>query len=173
MYNYLLKGLIEDFKKQDMTAFEIIYEEFKGLIAFYSRKLNDADAFSELTLYFIEILYKIELSKFRKDKTDSLKRYIAVALRNRYIAISKKQSERHQNELNILENDSCCVGFEALIETLDTLKYLTKSQRTIIIYKYIFSLSDFQIAEMLGTTRQAVNRLKNRALETLKKYYEL
>lgn len=171
MYNYLLKGLIKDLRGQDITAFEIIFEEFKGLISFYSKKVNNEDTFGELSLFLLELLYSIDLSKFKKDKSDTLKRYIAVSLRNRYIALSKQLSDREKRELSFFEKDSFCYGFEGVLDMLDALKHLSSSQQNVLIYKYVYSLSDCQIAEMLGITRQAVNRLKNRGLKALKNYF--
>lgn len=171
MYNYLLKGLIKDLRAQDVTAFEIIFEEFKGLISFYAKKVNNEDTFGELSLFLLELLYNIDLSKFKKDKSDTLKRYIAVSIRNRYIALSKQYCEREKRELSLFEKDCGCYGFEGMLDMLDALKYLSPSQRNILIYKYVYSLSDCQIAEMLCITRQAVNRLKNRGLKALKNYF--
>lgn len=171
MYNYLLKGLIKDFRTQDVTAFEIIFEEFKGLISFYAKKINYEDAFGELSLFLLELLYSIDLSKFKKDKSDTLKRYIAVSIRNKYIALSKQFCEREKRELSFFDKDSYSFGFEGMLDMLDALKHLSASQQNVLIYKYVYSLSDCQIAETLGITRQAVNRLKNRGLKALKDYF--
>lgn len=171
MYNYLLKGLIKDLKKQDVTAFEIIFEEFRGLISFYAKKTGYEDTFGELSLFLIELLYSIDLSKFKKDKSDTLKRYIAVSIRNKYISLSKQFCEKEKREMSFFEKDSYSIGFEGMLDMLDALKHLSSSQRNVLIYKYVYSLSDCQIAEMLGITRQAVNRLKNRGLKSLKNYF--
>lgn len=37
--------------------------------------------------------------------------------------------------------------------------------------KYIYELSEIDIAKILGISRQAVNRLKNRALNNLRKFF--
>ena len=62
MCNRCLKLLIEKFRKQDITVFPILYDVFKRLIIFYSNKLNYDDAVSELTLFLVELFYKIDLS---------------------------------------------------------------------------------------------------------------
>ena len=95
MYNYLLLSLVKNFRKNDETAFDMIYEEFKGLINFYARKLQYEDATGELTLFFIELLLSNRLLKFQPDKSDSLKRYIAVSIRNKYIALSKEKQKSY------------------------------------------------------------------------------
>ena len=45
---------------------------------------------------------------------------------------------------------------------------LSKKQRDVIIYKYFMNFTDVEIAEVMGISRQAVNRIKNRGLETLR-----
>lgn len=171
MYNYLLKELIERFKKQEISAFEMIYEEFKGLMNFYARKLAYEDAIGELTLFLIELIYGVKLTKFPCDKTDSLHRYIAVAIRNKYIELSKKKSRENNFCLELYECDIKQNSFIERIQVEEALQYLTERQRKIIVYKYIYGLSDCQIANMLSITRQSVNRLKNRGLKELKNYY--
>ena len=48
------------------------------------------------------------------------------------------------------------------------LNDLSEKQRFVIIQKYIIGFSDVEIAERMNISRQAVNRLINRALENLR-----
>lgn len=170
MCNRCLKLLIEKFRKQDITVFPILYDVFKRLIIFYSNKLNYDDALSELTLFLVELFYKIDLSKFSADESFSINRYIAVSIKNRYFALSSKK-ERYFKICNILnDNYGYLPDFEGHICLIQSLKVLSHKQKNIIIYKYIYGYSDFEIAVLLGISRQAVNRLKNRALKCLKNF---
>lgn len=171
MYNYLLKELIERFKNQEISAFEMIYDEFKGLINFYARKLAYEDAIGELTLFLIELIYSVKMTKFPYDKTDSLHRYIAVAVRNKYIELSKKKSCENSFCFELFESDGKENSAIERIQIEEALAYLTERQKKIIVYKYIYGFSDCQIAKLLSITRQSVNRLKNRGLKELKNYY--
>ena len=81
LQNCLLKPLIKKVKKQDMTAFPLIFEEFKKLINFYGAKLGYEDAASELTLFLIEMLYEINLSKFPDDSGEDIQKYIVVSIK--------------------------------------------------------------------------------------------
>ena len=171
MENGLLKSLIIKFRNQDMNAFAMIYDEFKRLIYRYSGKLCDDDAVQELTLFLIELLYNIDLTKFKDNGEDGLKRYIAVSIKHKYITVSKA----NDNYNNICEAaDICDNSFSDILENLsakEALKCLSPKQRVIIIYKYFYCLSDSEIAKLTGISRQAVNRLKNRALLLLKEFY--
>lgn len=64
-----------------MTAFPLIFEEFKKLINFYGAKLGYEDAASELTLFLIEMLYEINLSKFPDDSGEDIQKYIVVSIK--------------------------------------------------------------------------------------------
>lgn len=171
MENVLLKSLILKFRNQDMNAFAMIYDEFKRLIYKYAGKLCDDDAVQELTLFLIELLYSIDLSKFKGKNDDGLKRYIAVSLKHKYITVSKENDNYKKlcDRSEIYDN-----SFSDTLENLsakEALKCLSHKQKIIIIYKYFYCLSDSEIAGITGISRQAVNRLKNRALLLLKEYY--
>ena len=171
MCNRCLKPLIEKFKKQEMSFFEPIYDVFKKLIMFYSKKLCYDDAAGDLTLFFIELLYQIDLSKFLLDDSLSIKKYIAVSIKNQYIALSVN-NDRYNKISNKLYNnlDGYSPNFEEQFSLLESINVLSEKQRMTIIYKYIYGYSDFEIAVLLGVSRQAVNRLKNRALSILREF---
>lgn len=170
MENGLLCALIKKFRNQDMSAFAMIYDEFKKLIYHYSGKLQDDDAVQELTLYLIELLYNIPLNKFSNPKENGMKRYIAVALKNKYLAISDKNRKyiKFCDELELVPD------YDDVLDNIsvkEALKCLSPKQRMVIIYKYIYCLPDSEIAQMVGISRQAVNGLKNRGLIMLKEFY--
>lgn len=171
MENVLLKKLIINFRKGDMQAFTPIYSGFEKLIDYYSRKIGDEDSRQELIIFFIETLYNIELSNFCDDRTDRLNRYISVSIRNKYIYLSKK----HQSEmLNYTPFNDCYADFDDNIDKIfikEILNRLSHKQRAIIVYKYIYGYSDVEISELFGISRQAVNRLKNRAKDTIREMY--
>lgn len=172
MENYCLLALLEKFKQGDMAVFPVLFGEFEGLIRYYSQRLEGEDDFQELSVNFLEMLYKINISAFKADKSDTLQRYIAVSIRNRYINISKRNSLRKIKTTPLSEEyffvkEDLCMG-QILKDALSTLP---PKQRRIITYKYIYNFSDTQIAEYFGTTPQAVGQLKGRALKNLRDYY--
>lgn len=173
MCNSELKKLIKKYKSQDMTAFSPIYEEFKRFILLYSRRLGYEDATQELTIFLIELLYDMNISKFPSDSSDGLTRYIAVAIRNKYIALSKTNEKYSLMCAELYESEVFyCDSTEERICVEEALKGLTHRQRLIIIYKYILNYSDSEISLLLGISRQAVNRIKNRAFVTLREFYK-
>lgn len=164
--------LIKRFKNQDMSAFSEIYDNFKNLINSYSYKLGGEDYNQELTVFLLELLYDVELSRFMDDCSDGLNRYILVSIRNKYYAMSREKQEYnnflHNGDINQLY---CRPTADAKLLIKEMLKLLSKKQRDIIIYKYIYGYSDTELGALLNISRQAVNRLKNRAVEAMYEYY--
>lgn len=167
MTNLRLIKLISEFKSGNMNSFPIIYDAFKKLILFYSAKLGDEDALCELNLFFIELLYSLDLDKFPCDFSDGLSRYIAVGLKNKYLKISKLNQKYKFVSLNLFD-ESAYYDEYYTNELLEAIKLLSPKQGAVIILKYIYGYSDFEISVNLNISRQAVNRLKNRALSVLK-----
>lgn len=173
MSTVLLVKLIKMFRKGDMSAFTVIYGHYKNLIQIYSKKLCDEDANQELTLFLLELLYNLDTDRFEIDGSNGLSKYIAVCLRNKYISLSKRNGiyTSYLNELfeNGIVSDSY---YEIPLEFKEAVSFLTQKQRLIIIYKYVYNFSDFEISKILKISRQAVNRIKIRALNELRNYYE-
>lgn len=172
MENCCLITLIKKLRKHETAAFSQIFSEFEKLIGYYAFRLGGEDAFQELSVFLLELLYKINFSPFEKDVDDSLKRYIAVCIRNKYIAYSK-ESRKDRNTLSVFFYNCPQSEFEFMDNQAlkEAISLLSKRQRDIVIYKYIYDYSDVEISDFLGISRQAVNRLKNRAMEKLREYY--
>ena len=171
MSNSLLKSLILCFRKGDMSAFTLIYDQFKKLIFHYSNKICSDDAMQELNIFLIELLYEINLSHFPNNDDNSIQRYISVSIKNEFLKILKRNAKYHSlccdTYSKEFSSNSC---FDDLF-IKEALEELSEKQRLIIIYKYIYNYSDIEISNALDISRQAVNRLKNRALDRLKAYY--
>ena len=169
MCNLLLLPLVKKFKNQDMSSFVAIYDSFKKLISFYAMKLNFEDAESELILFFIELLYSLELKNFAYDSSESLKKYIAVCIRNHYIALSVKNTKYTNSNCELYENSGFCTyPYDERVIVEQLFDFLSEKQKTVLIYRYIYGYSDCEIARKLNIKRQAVNRLKNRAFKVLR-----
>ncbi len=174
MYNYVLKGLVESFRMQDMAAFEVIFEEFKKSIYYYARKQKNEDIIGELTLFLIELIYRIDIERFSDDKSEDMRKYISVSIKNKYISICRKNASENAVLREAYENDLISdYSQERHLDICEALELLTPRQRDIIVCRYIYCLSDFEISQIFKISRQAVNRLRNRALKELKEYYSV
>lgn len=170
MCNRKLLAIVREIKNKDMSRFAEIYEAFAGLIHHFEVKLGYDDAGQELTVFLLELIYSLDTERFLPDDSEVLNRYIAASVRNKYIALSKKK-QRHILESGELYDRAYCVEeLEGSVTLKDGMKQLSERQKATIILRYIYGYSDTEIAERLGITRQAVNRLERRGLSILKEY---
>ena len=90
MCNAEIITIAEKIKNKEMSRFGEIYQAFAGLIHHYEIKLGYDDAEQELTVFLLELIYTLDTDRFLPDDSESLHRYIAASLRNKYIALSKR-----------------------------------------------------------------------------------
>ena len=170
MENSCLLALLSKFRKGDMSVFPVIFSEFEGLIKHYARRSEAEDTDEELSVFLLELLYKLDISRFAGVTGDGLSRYIAVSIRNKYIAFSVKNDNFKKAPLCIKAENTYIEDFSKHTFLKDALKHLTPKQKAVIQLKYIYDYSDVEIGLSLNITRQAVNRIKNRAIERLREY---
>lgn len=168
-----LVKMIQVKEKGYKVAILKLVKQFQPLIRKYSYLLNYEDSLSELTLNFIETLYKIPIDnpRFKQDKY--IISYINRSIRNGYIRFSQKRNKLYYYEptinLDIIKDSyQINVGDKLYIDEL--LSLLTEREKEIIHLKYFKEYSDIEISKKVGIPRQAVNSTKNRALTKMKKY---
>lgn len=150
-----------------------IINQFKPLIKCYSHKLNYEDAEADLTVALIEIIKSIPV---RKDKYISqeayLVSYIHKSVLHRYYYLYKKKSVKaimetcFQIEIETEDNYS---NVENLLWIDQLLDMMPKQQRVVINGIFIENKKQTDIAKELHISRQAINKIKNQALKTLRK----
>jgi len=172
MENKSFIGLIERCQSRDMGAFNAIFSKYERLIGFYAGRSGGEDVFQELALFLLELIYKIPVSRFKGCSDKDIERYIAVCIRNKYIALSKAISQRKKESFFLFESnaDTACDLLSAAA-LRDALASLPEKQQMVIKLKYLYGYSDSELSLHFSVTRQAVNRLKNRAMKNLREYY--
>ncbi len=172
MNNKELKKLISEYQNHDMKNFEEIYKNFSNLIYYYANRIGNDDAAQELSVFFVDLLFKIKLSRFKDSNDLDLQSYIAVCIRNKYILISEKTQK--YNNLNSEFQDGLG-GYEPTyddrISVLGGLSIMNSKQRKVLIAYYYYNYSDIEIARMMNISRQSVNKLRNHGLQFLRKYF--
>lgn len=164
MYEKTLFELVKTIQtKGNENAMLKLIKEFQPLIKKYSYLVDYEDSESELTLTFIETLYKIPINnpKFKQDKY--IISYINKSIRNKYIYLSKNRNKIYYYEspinLDITQTPyQTNIGNKLFIN--DLLLTLTKREREIINLKYFKEYSDIEISKKFGISRQAVNKTK-------------
>ncbi len=172
MENKKLLKIVKEIKNGDMSNFGELYAVFERLIKLYGARIEFEDAKEELTVFLLELIYDIDTERFAPNCSDTLCRYIAVSLRNKYIILSKKADRLRLESCELFDYSGAQYGEQdTKIALADGLRLLSDKQRQSVVFRYIYGFSDAEIAQMLSVTRQAVHGLQLRALDILRRYY--
>lgn len=150
----LLKGCNED-----ITLMEELIERFRPLITAYAKKsgwkIETEDFQSILTIKLIELAKSMSVYE---NEAQNVK-FIANSLKNHFLDVIRKINRLEKVEYVTLdlvqeigERDNEDVIFYDMIKRLDIRK------QEIICLKFRDMLTDKEIAEKLGISRQAVNK---------------
>lgn len=145
---------------------ERIETDFGKLIKHYAYKFENREDREDVEAELWSFLYGLI-----KSGRGISQRYLAVAIRNKYIAISKAYQEKLKNETNS-SNFYGKVKSERFIEEIeirDLLDKLGVKQREVVVLHYVSGLSFEEIAKKYGCSRQASTRLCNRGIKELRK----
>lgn len=98
--------------------------------------------------------------------------WVAIGLKHEAIKLSKKRNRIQSKELLILDDPmlttkqplvSCSFAPEDDLILRDALSLLTKQQQR-VIWGLLIGINECEMAEIMGISKQAVNRIKHRAL---------
>jgi len=169
---------IIEFQSGNSDSILRLINKFLPLLKKYSRKLSYEDAYDDLLVDFIEIICDMKIEKMRNTEEGSIVTYICTSIHSSYIKRLKQLLMQKKVVPFAGLSESELYYVTGLISTedfhndfyFDLLKeYITPSEYTVIkmLYYYGYSISD--IANYLKISRQAVNQMKIRSLEKLKK----
>ncbi|MFZ2540070.1 MAG: sigma-70 family RNA polymerase sigma factor [Oscillospiraceae bacterium] len=167
LYNYIKKA--QDGNQDAMLS---LLEKFNPLIKKFAYLLKEDDSVQYFTLSFIETVHKINLSGFGQYNAEyAILYYIKKSIQNAYYIAAKKKSIVSNNTSEF--KDDLDIPFfnqdtNSHIELRAAMEVLTLLQKRVIIYKYYFGYTDVEIARDLSISRQAVNKIINRAITKLK-----
>lgn len=181
-----LKRMIQAAQNADENSMLEVIDFFAPLIGKYTRYMGqDEDFKSELTVYLIELIHSLDLSRFRVLNNYSLINYIKTSLYHRYILLSTRERRRKTHE-NYFESDDIAEWIGTDAETTDTTadkaddtlllftmqEALTNKEYICIKLMVIDGLPVSTIAKLLHISRQTANETKLRALSKLKPIFE-
>ena len=161
--------------RNEDSLLEII-NKFKPLVKKYAKKFpryEYEDISQELIIAIIEAIQKIEVY----EKEGQCIKYISTAIRRKFGELYRKRKQIENNQIEVVPLiDEVCderdyykqVELYADLYHLQEAKNLTQSR----IASYIIEegLSDAKISQILGVSRQYVNRCKKSIFKELKKY---
>lgn len=141
----------------------------------YFNNYDIEDNKQDLIVSLINIVNKIPIDNPGFKNEGCLVNYIYKSLlnnrRDMYINKSIKRDfieNKYLSSMVEFKDNYFVDNIESNIEIEDMLKCLTEKEQRIVKYKFLNDKSEEEIAEILGIIRQAVNRMKNKALKKLK-----
>lgn len=157
-------------------SMQSLIDKFMPIILKYEYKLRYVEARTDLIIEFIQLIDKMDLSKFDSEKEGTLVVYINKALFNRSINLFKK------NIINGKQSSEICIdiipdrGVEDnnfdnfLVREILSKEIITDKQKGILVNRYLRDKSDAEIACDLKISRQAVCENRTRAISKLREY---
>lgn len=150
--------------------------KFTPTIKKFSRELGYETSETDLIISLINIIKRIKLNTLKLDNDGVIISYIYNALKMKKIDLFRKHVKGIQDELEINlelikgEDDRNYNDIENKLFVKEILQILTKNQRDVLVKKFIEGYSDIEIADNLHISRQAVNKMQNKALKILRIY---
>ncbi len=174
----MMYDLIYEAQRDDKNAMMELITRFQPLLRKYARKLGYEDAYEDTVLYFIQLVKSINLDRLKSQKDEVMVSYINVSIRNFYnkkivkFIESKKEimlSDLTQEQLYYVEVQSAKQDKTNIFIEFALQNLLNENERQLIQLVYVEGYSTTEVARMWMKSRQAVNQIKLRALNKLKK----
>jgi len=153
----------------DKDALAAIIEKFQPLIKKYSNRLNYDEAASDVIISLHEVIYKlnpiINIDPYCEGELVNL---LNTSLRRKVVDLHRKhklETRIKETPFDDLEHLSASYGFEDAVMIHETLSMLTEKQRFVLEARYYHGYSGIEIAAQMKISRQAVNKLQQRAVE--------
>ena len=178
----MLYELISSVQSNDQNAMTELIERFQPLLKKYAAKLNYEDAYEDLMLYYIGLIKSLNLKKLICTKDEIIVSYINVSIKNYYKkAITKiikykmqvALSDLTEEQMYYVDAKSATEDETDLFVEFGLREVLNDNECQVIYQLYIEGYTTAEIARLSSKSRQAVNQLKNRALNKIKRSLNL
>ena len=155
----------------DIKAIEELYIRFFKLIKKFAKLVKSEEAETDIKIFFLEFIKKINLTKLENKSPGELINYIYTSLQNYTFSLIKQSLKKKIDECNIIADQIYYDSYEKfeLTDSLNSLKKLTKIQKQIILDIYLYNYKISEIAKSFNISRQAVNQNKIKALKVIEK----
>lgn len=153
----------------DKKATEELYLKFSKLIKKFGKIVESEEAETDIIIFFLEFIKKINLKKLENKSYGEIINYIYVSLKNYTFSLIKQSLKKKIDECNIVADQIYYDSYEKfeLTDTLNSLKKLSKIQKQIILDIYLYNYKISEIAKLFNISRQAVNQNKIKALKEI------
>lgn len=164
----LYEAILNAVENNDEKSKLQILEKFNKAIKYYARRLNYYCAETDLIIFILALINKLNLKKIKKFEENTVVKYINSCIKYEYIRLSKKSSIINTHEILIDKDviDYIDNNIQVFL-TEDTefinimAKDLTGNQRMVFLY-LVKGYSITEISKLMGISRQAVDKIKKR-----------
>lgn len=179
MTQSLYELILNTIENNDEKSKLLILEKFNKTIKYYARKLNYYCAETDLIIFILTLINKLNLEKVKSFEENTVVKYINGNIKYEYIRLSKKNSCISSHEIlidkgiiNYIDNDKDKEEFS--MESSEFIKYMSENlignQRKVFLY-FLNGYSITEISKLMGISRQAVDKIKKRvALKFIDEY---
>jgi len=155
----------------------IILEKFNNTIKYYSRMLNYYCAETDLIIFVLTLINKLNLDKFKNFEEGTAIKYIHTCIKHEYIRLSKKVSYINSHEI-LLDMDITDYidkhRDELSSESLELIKYIGEhlvGNSKKVFLCFLNGYSNTEISKLIGISRQTVGKIKKKiVLEFIEEY---
>lgn len=166
-------SLIERAKGGEKESMELLIIKFEPIINSLSWKVKHECGKTDLTIFFIKLIYGIKLINITNSSDGSLVNYIQQSLYREYYRLNKANpiievelTDTFTADINEYKE----VEYEIYLNELVVEKVINKKQKYVLLKKYRDERTDQEIAMDLCISRQAVNKMHKLAIKNLKEY---
>ena len=157
--------------KEDKSKFEILYEEYRGLMRHVAFDVlhNEDDAEDAVHHAFVKIIENIK--KIDDPKCHKTKSYVVTIVERKAIDMYRTKS-RHPQSLFSEDVVGLEVEYDGSFDLALCLSQLPPRYRQVLTMKYHLELSNKEIAKLMDISEANVRKLAQRAREKLFELYE-
>ncbi len=164
----------------DKESMLILIEKFEPALKGYASAMRYEDAYNDLVVVFINTIQNLNLDYIRCKDDPGLIMYLRAAICHEHIEASKKQRSYECKTLLVDDFYDSADSWADMpisnplrnsIFAYDLSRILTVVEAKIIHLHYFVGHSVQEIASMRKTSRQAVNKIKMRALKKIERNY--
>lgn len=164
----LYELILYTIKNNDEKSKLLILERFNKTIKYYARKLNYYCAQTDLVIFMLTLINKLNLEKIKSFDENTVVKYINCSIKYEYIRLSKKNSHISSHEILIDKDIFDYINNykeELSTESSDLIKYITANlignQRKVFLY-LLSGYSITEVSKLMGMSRQAIYKIKKR-----------
>ena len=161
----------------DEAAYLDLLSRYNRILHKYAVLLNYEDSYEDLQLFFLSLVYSMRTSPILQKGEGVIVNYIISSIKHQYIALSKKQKNLPEDNFSSLSDEQLTVveRISAEEDPCDISAYypakekLTDKETFVIKELFVEGFSVQEIAHKNNISRQAINQLKLRALEKIRR----